>query len=152
MRLVVSGSASLPEKVSKEWESITGYRLLERYGMTEIGIGLTNPYRETSTRKRLAGAVGRPYKRTKVRIVEPHEGHLDSKHVLIESDHENDWIIRRGRDERFFGELQVKGSMVFKEYLNKPKQTKETFSDDGWFKTGILFRCFIISYNLFNRF
>lgn len=61
----------------------------------------------------------------------------DSKHVLIESTPENDKIVRLGQDKRYFGELQVKGDMVFREYLNKPKQTKETFSDDGWFKTGL---------------
>jgi long-subunit acyl-CoA synthetase (AMP-forming) len=39
-------------------------------------------------------------------------------------------------EAEIFGELQIKGSMVFKEYLNKPDQTKETFTQDGWFKTG----------------
>lgn len=40
---MVSGSASLPEKVMEAWEQISGHKLLERYGMTEIGMGLTNP-------------------------------------------------------------------------------------------------------------
>lgn len=136
---MASGSASLTVKTSEEWERITGYRILERYGSTEIGLGLSNPYRETATKKRLAGAVGRPYGNTTVRIVEPHDDtDADSKHVLIESDPESDRIIKKGQDSRYFGELQVKGDMVFREYLNKPKQTKETFSEDGWFKTGKL--------------
>ena len=42
-RLMVSGSAALPQPVMEKWESITGHRLLERYGMTEIGMALTNP-------------------------------------------------------------------------------------------------------------
>lgn len=137
IRLVASGSASLTVKTSEEWERITGYRILERYGSTEVGLGLSNPYRETASRKRLAGAVGRPYGNTTVRIVEPHEnGNSDSKHVLIESTPETDKIVRLGQDNRYFGELQIKGDMVFREYLNKPQQTKETFSEDGWFKTG----------------
>lgn len=137
MRLIVSGSASLTVKTSEEWESITGYRILERYGSTEIGLGLSNPYVESADRKRLAGAVGRPYGNTLVRIVEPHDDKdVDSKHVLIESDSNEDRVFRLGKDKRYFGELQIKGDMVFREYLNKPKQTKETFSDDGWFKSG----------------
>lgn len=72
-----------------------------------------------------------------MRIVEPHEnGNADSKHVLIESTPDNDKIVRIGQDKKYFGELQIKGDMIFREYLNKPQQTKETFSDDGWFKTG----------------
>lgn len=135
---MASGSASLTVKTSEEWERITGYRILERYGSTEIGLGLSNPYRETASKKRLAGAVGRPYGNTTVRIVEPHDQNsaADSKHVLIESTPEHDKVVRLGQDKRYFGELQVKGDMVFREYLNKPEQTRETFSGDGWFKTG----------------
>jgi len=42
-RLMVSGSAALPVPVLRKWEEITGHVLLERYGMTEIGMALTNP-------------------------------------------------------------------------------------------------------------
>jgi malonyl-CoA/methylmalonyl-CoA synthetase len=41
---MVSGSAALPEPVMGQWKRISGHTLLERYGMTEIGMGLTNPY------------------------------------------------------------------------------------------------------------
>lgn len=34
------------------------------------------------------------------------------------------------------GELLVRGTSVFKEYWNKPQETRESFTDDGWFKTG----------------
>ena len=40
---MISGSAALPVPVMEKWEEITGHRLLERYGMTEIGMALTNP-------------------------------------------------------------------------------------------------------------
>jgi len=39
----VSGSAALPETVMNRWKEITGHTMLERYGMTEFGMGLTNP-------------------------------------------------------------------------------------------------------------
>ncbi len=41
---MVAGSASLPGPTLTEWEKISGQRLLERYGMTEIGMGISNPY------------------------------------------------------------------------------------------------------------
>jgi acyl-CoA synthetase (AMP-forming)/AMP-acid ligase II len=44
MRLMVCGSAALPDNVLKSWKQLTGYTLLERYGMTEIGMALSNPY------------------------------------------------------------------------------------------------------------
>ncbi len=45
MRLMVSGSAALPVSVLEKWRTISGHILLERYGMTEIGMALSNPYR-----------------------------------------------------------------------------------------------------------
>jgi len=42
-RLFVSGSAALPAPIMQRWEEITGHALLERYGMTEVGMALTNP-------------------------------------------------------------------------------------------------------------
>jgi malonyl-CoA/methylmalonyl-CoA synthetase len=42
-RLMVAGSASLPGPTLEEWQGISGQRLLERYGMTEIGMGISNP-------------------------------------------------------------------------------------------------------------
>lgn len=44
MRLMVCGSAALPDTVLVNWQKLTGYKLLERYGMTEIGMALSNPY------------------------------------------------------------------------------------------------------------
>jgi len=135
IRLIASGSAPLNVKTYNEWNEITGYKILERYGMTEIGLGLTNVYKETPDKKRMAGCVGRPYGQTWVRIVEPNEDeNMDSKHVLIESYKGEDVIYKENSE--LIGELQVKGDMVFKEYHGKPVQTKETFTDDGWFKTG----------------
>lgn len=43
LRLFVSGSAPLPIPTMDAWEELTGHKLLERYGMTELGMVLTNP-------------------------------------------------------------------------------------------------------------
>ena len=135
IRLIASGSAPLNVKTYNEWNDITGYKILERYGMTEIGLGLSNPYKETAAKKREPGCVGRPFGETRVRIVEPNKDeNQDSKHVLIESSSDEDAIF--DSEKPLFGELQIKGNMVFKKYHDKPAQTKETFTDDGWFKTG----------------
>jgi len=36
------------------------------------------------------------------------------------------------------GELRVKGPNVFKGYWKNPKATREVFTEDGWFKTGVV--------------
>ena len=59
MRLMVSGSAALPVSVLEKWHEISGHTLLERYGMTEIGMALSNPLYG----KRVPGHVGKPFAR-----------------------------------------------------------------------------------------
>ena len=65
LRLMVSGSAALPVSTLERWREITGHTLLERYGMTEIGMALSNPYRG----KRVPGSVGTPLPGVDVRLV-----------------------------------------------------------------------------------
>ncbi|MGE5199191.1 MAG: AMP-binding protein, partial [Rhodospirillaceae bacterium] len=65
LRLFVSGSAALPVPVLEEWRAITGHTLLERYGMTEIGMALSNPLRG----ERRPGFVGTPLPGVEVRLV-----------------------------------------------------------------------------------
>ncbi len=101
LRLMISGSAALPISVMERWQTISTHLLLERYGMTEIGMALSNPY----DGPRVAGHVGYPLPGVEVRL----------------------------SDE---GEIQVKGANVFKEYWQKPESTSESFTEDGWFKTG----------------
>lgn len=54
---MVSGSAALPGTVFNRWEDITGHTLLERFGMTECGMAISNPYENTYPR--LQSHVGR---------------------------------------------------------------------------------------------
>jgi malonyl-CoA/methylmalonyl-CoA synthetase len=108
-RLMVSGSAALPVTVMEKWEKISGHRLLERYGMTEMGMALGNSY----SGERKAGYVGLPLSGVEVRLV---------------NEHYNDV-----KDEP--GEILVRGENVFREYWNKPEVTRASFMD-GWFKTG----------------
>ncbi|MEJ2715785.1 MAG: acyl-CoA synthetase [Deltaproteobacteria bacterium] len=111
LRLMVSGSAALPVSILERWKEITGHVLLERYGMTEIGMALSNPLHGD----RVPGYVGRPLPHVSVRVV-------DEKH---------DTPVDAGRP----GELQVRGPGVFLEYWRRPEETEASFSD-GWFQTG----------------
>ena len=110
LRLMVSGSAALPVSVLDRWQKITGHTLLERYGMTEIGMALSNSYRA----ERIPGAVGKPLPLVEVRLV-----------------HESGEGVAPGVP----GEIEVRGPNVFREYWNKPEATQQAFRD-GWFRTG----------------
>lgn len=110
MRLMVSGSAALPVSVLLRWKEITGQVLLERYGMTEIGMGLSNPLHGT----RRPGHVGTPLPGVEARRV-------------------NEAGEPVGPDTP--GEIQIRGKTVFLEYWRRPEETKKAFRD-GWFLTG----------------
>ncbi|MCF2149114.1 acyl-CoA synthetase [Desmonostoc muscorum LEGE 12446] len=112
MRLMVSGSAALPVQVLEKWQTISGHFLLERYGMTEIGMALSNSLHG----ERLSGYVGKPLPQVEVRLVD-----------------ENGELAPLGTP----GEIQVKGATVFREYWQNPQATAKAFQD-GWFCTGDL--------------
>lgn len=126
IRLMVSGSAALPQPILERWEEITGHVLLERYGMTEIGMALSNPLKGCRT----PGAVGTPLPGVEVRIVM-----TNSTNTIIAEGNSKETRVRTGLEGKE-GELMVRGPSVFREYWNKPLETAEAFTDDGWFKTG----------------
>lgn len=111
LRLMVSGSAALPVPTLARWEEITGQRLLERYGMTEIGMALSNPLEGT----RRPGHVGTPLPGVEVRLVD------EEGHEVVEGEP---------------GQIQVKAPTVFREYWRRPSETRDAFTEDGWFRTG----------------
>jgi malonyl-CoA/methylmalonyl-CoA synthetase len=79
LRLMMSGSAALPRQILARWEEITGHVLLERYGMTEVGMALSNPLHE----RRRPGFVGEPMPGVQVRLVNG-ELHLKGPGVFSE--------------------------------------------------------------------
>lgn len=111
LRLMMSGSSALPLPVMQQWETITGHRLLERYGMTEFVMAISNPIRG----KRKGGTVGKPFPGVQAKI-------------LLEDE--------SGNDKTGVGELCIKSPSLFKEYWKLPEVTKQSFTDDGYFKTG----------------
>jgi malonyl-CoA/methylmalonyl-CoA synthetase len=110
LRLMVSGSAALPVSTLQRWKEISGHTLLERYGMTEIGMALSNPLRG----ERVPGSVGMPLPSVEVQLVG-----------------ENGKVVASGMP----GEIEVRGPSVFAEYWGHPDATRDAFRD-GWFRTG----------------
>lgn len=66
LRLATSGSAALPVGLGERWRELTGAYPLERFGMTEIGVGASNPLHG----ERRPGTVGKPLETVEVRVVE----------------------------------------------------------------------------------
>jgi len=110
LRLMVSGSAALPVPTLERWRAMTGHTLLERYGMTEIGMALSNPL----AGERRPGTVGLPLPGVELRLVDD-----DGRPVTPGTP----------------GRIETRGPQVFLEYWNRPEETRNAFRD-GWFITG----------------
>ncbi len=119
MRLFCSGSAPLAPETFAAFRELTGHEILERYGMTETGMNLSNAY----AGPRLPGTVGTPLPGVSIRIV----------------DREGSDVVP-GEE----GDLLVRGSNVFAGYWRTPEKTAESFMHDElgrrWFRTGDLAR------------
>jgi malonyl-CoA/methylmalonyl-CoA synthetase len=114
MRLFVSGSAPLTAETHQAFEQKTGHAILERYGMTETNMNLSNPYEGA----RRAGTVGMPLPGVEYRI----------------TDRETHEPVPKGE----IGMLQIRGPNVFVGYWRMPEKTREELLEDGFFITGDL--------------
>ena len=110
LRLITSGSDGLPERLGERWKQITGKIPLERYGMSEVGVALSNPLHG----ERRAQSCGPALPGVDVRIVGS-----DGKDVA----------------DGQAGEVWVRGPCVFKGYDRNEEETQKSFRD-GWFLTG----------------
>ncbi len=109
-RLFTSGSAALPASAHEAFEGLTGHRILERYGMSETGFTLSNPY----THERRAGTVGMAVPGYAVRVV-------DEAGVACAAGD--------------VGEVWVRGDGLMQGYWGQPAVTRDAFTE-GWFRTG----------------
>ncbi len=114
MRLLTSGSDRLPDDLFLKFQETFGHTLLERYGMTETGMNLSNPLHG----ERRVGSVGLPLPDVEARIASP--------------------ITDEPLADGQVGEVQIRGPHVFKGYWQMPKKTADSFSEDGWLRTGDL--------------
>jgi len=113
LKACLSGGAPLPIEVKKQFESLTGCKLVEAYGLSETSPGVTsNPLWTLSK----AGSIGIPLPGTEVRI--------------IARDKKNQEVAQGER-----GEICIKGPQVMKGYWNRPEET-ERVMQGGYFHTG----------------
>ena len=112
VRLFVSGSAALPPAVMQEFFELYGHHILERYGMSETLMNISNPYKG----ERRPGTIGFPLPGISVRLL-----NADGAAVA----------------EGETGELYLKGPNVFAGYWGRPDATRAAFSG-GYFRTGDL--------------
>ncbi|WP_406265687.1 acyl-CoA synthetase [Nocardia sp. NBC_00881] len=112
-RLLISGSAPLPVPVFEKLRELTGHAPIERYGMSETMITLST----RADGERRPGWVGTPVRGVRTRL-------RDEDGATVPHDGQS------------IGGLQVSGRMLFDGYLNRPEVTAESWTNDGWFKTG----------------
>lgn len=111
MRLFIAGSAPLLSETFKEFENVSGHKILERYGMTEAGMITSNPY----DGDRVPSTVGYPLPGVSARVAD-----------------DTGSEVQRGE----VGILEIKGPNVFQGYWCMPEKTAEEFREDGYFITG----------------
>ena len=128
LRLNISGSAALPTPTKSAWTKLSGGNiLLERYGMTEVGMALSCGL---DFRDRVDGSVGWPLPSVEVRLVE-----TETQQVIPVGQE----MDKDGKERE--GEIQLRGPTVFQNYWRNEEATFQEFvdADDGgskWFKTG----------------
>jgi malonyl-CoA/methylmalonyl-CoA synthetase len=113
MRLFVSGSAPLSADIHREFRERTGHAILERYGMTETNMNISNPYHGD----RIAGTVGVPLPGVSIRIADPETG--------------------AEMPQGEVGVIEIAGPNVFKGYWRMPEKTEAEFRN-GYFISGDL--------------
>jgi long-chain acyl-CoA synthetase len=112
LRLALGGGMAVQEAVAKRWQQVTGVTLVEAYGLTETSPAVTiNPL----DARGYNGSIGLP---------------IPSTDVAIRDDAGND--VPLGAP----GELCVRGPQVMAGYWNRPYETAQVMTADGYLKTG----------------
>jgi acyl-CoA synthetase (AMP-forming)/AMP-acid ligase II len=128
LRLNISGSAALPTPTKQAWTELSrGNILLERYGMTEVGMAISCGLDPVD---RVDGSVGWPLPSVEARLWD-----ADRNEIILPGEE----LDEAGRER--VGEIQLRGPTIFSEYFHNQQATVESFTgdDDGkgpWFRTG----------------
>ena len=124
LRLCASGSAPMPAELHDAVREASGQHVIERYGMTETVMLVSNPHDEP----RRAGTVGFPLPGVEVRLEALDVSDGDSESAA------DDDAATAGPEA---AEILVRGPNVFSGYWERPAENAASFSD-GWFRTGDL--------------
>ncbi len=112
LKATAGGGMAVQRVVAEKWKEVTGCNLSEGYGLTESSpVATVNPIDETGQ----IGTIGIPVPSTDMRIA-----------------NEEDQPLAVGE----VGEIQIKGPQIMKGYYNRPEETSNTLSPDGWLRTG----------------
>ncbi|MBB5705447.1 AMP-binding protein [Sphingopyxis panaciterrulae] len=114
LRVCISGGAPMPAELREKFIAATGASLVEGYGLTESsGVVATNPYDGPVK----AGTIGQPIPATHIRLLDKEDPDKDAP---------------AGEP----GELAVKGPQIMQGYWNRPEADSDSFTADGWLRTG----------------
>ena len=114
LRVCISGGAPMPAELREKFVAATGASLVEGYGLTEsAGVVATNPYDGPVK----AGTIGQPIPATHIRLLDKEDPAKDAP-------------------EGEPGELAVKGPQIMRGYWNRPDADQDSFTADGWLRTG----------------
>ena len=114
LRVCISGGAPMSAELREKFVAATGASLVEGYGLTESsGVVATNPY-DGPVRP---GTIGQPLPATHIRLLDKEDPSKDAP-------------------DGDPGELAVKGPQIMQGYWNRPDADKDSFTDDGWLRTG----------------
>ena len=112
LKVASAGGMAVQKFVAEQWKAATGVAIAEGYGLTETSPVLTTNHTDGTER---IGTIGLPVPNTQILIADD-----EGKEVPIGEP----------------GEIYAKGPQIMREYWNRPEETSQVFTDDGWFKTG----------------
>ncbi|MDZ3830515.1 MAG: AMP-binding protein [Sphingopyxis sp.] len=114
LRVCISGGAPMPAELREKFVAATGAALVEGYGLTESsGVVSTNPYDGPVK----AGTIGQPLPATHIRLLDKEDPSKDAPKAEP-------------------GELAVRGPQIMQGYWNRPEADQDSFTVDGWLRTG----------------
>lgn len=114
LRVCISGGAPMPAELREKFIAATGASLVEGYGLTESsGVVATNPYDGPVK----PGTIGQPLPATHIRLLDKEDPTKDAP---------------TGEP----GELAAKGPQIMQGYWNRPDADADSFTADGWLRTG----------------
>lgn len=121
VRLVISGSAALTDKVSNFLRILLSAPLLEGYGQTETCGAATLMFNDDYS----SGHVGGPISSCEIRVVDA----PDMNYFVTDTEHCGEKVLGRG-------EICFRGNNIFLEYYKDKKSTNNTIDKEGWHHTG----------------